>query len=102
MSVSDAQRLHPLSPGARAASPRNTCIVLCGTCASRMFHITHYIRRAPQARASEREGKQPDSMCILCHIDEDYMKSQAWRQKIIYPAHPEVTQSHQPFIHALD
>src|SRR6266487_35456 len=60
-SVSDAQRLRPLSPDARAAWPRKQFLVWCGTCASRMFHTTQEIRRAPQARASERDGNQTDS-----------------------------------------
>ena len=57
-SVSDAQRLRPLSPGASAAWPRKILSVLCGICAKRIFHTTHSIRRAPQARASGRDGKQ--------------------------------------------
>src|SRR5215471_6523384 len=32
----------------------------CGTGAKRLFHTTKYIRRAPQARASERDGKRTE------------------------------------------
>ncbi len=48
-SLSYSQRLRPLSPGARAASPRKRLSVFCGKCASRIFHKIHSIRRAPQA-----------------------------------------------------
>jgi len=57
-SVSDSQALRSLSPDARAASPRKRLSVWCGTCAKRMFHTTHSIRRAPQALASNRDGNQ--------------------------------------------
>src|SRR5258708_38314249 len=57
-SVSDSQSLRPLSPGARAASPRKKGTRCCGKCAKRIFHNTYYLRRAPQARASDRDGNQ--------------------------------------------
>src|SRR5713101_7142294 len=59
--MSDSQSLHPLSPDARAASPRKKWSRCCGKCASRIFHNTYSIRRAPQARASDRDGNQTAS-----------------------------------------
>ncbi len=52
LSVPGSQRLRPLSPGARAASPRKKCSMCCGKCASRIFHNTYYTgerRRREQA-----------------------------------------------------
>jgi len=60
-SMSDSWNLRPLSPGARAASPRKQCILFCGKCALRIFHKIKYSRRAPQARASNRDGNQTHS-----------------------------------------
>ena len=54
MSLSDALSLRLLSPDARAASPRKNLV--CGTGAWRLCHTLKYIRRAPQARASDRDG----------------------------------------------
>src|SRR5258707_14832305 len=53
-SESDSQRLHPLSPGVRAASPRKRSRSRCGTGASRLFHTTSSFSTAPQALHSTR------------------------------------------------
>src|SRR5260370_33939910 len=64
-SVSGSQSLRPLSPGARAASPRKKSSMCCGKCAKRIFHNTYYFRRAPQARANDRDGNQTRSQTLL-------------------------------------
>src|SRR5260370_5869295 len=60
-SLSDSQSLRPLSP-------RKQLSVLYGKCAKRIFHTTHYIRRAPQARASDRVGNQTYSCRLLYNV----------------------------------
>src|SRR5262249_45483182 len=52
--------LCPLSPGVCAVNPLAQWSKLWETCALRMFPTTYSIERAPQARASERDGKQTD------------------------------------------
>src|SRR5215469_5754112 len=48
----------------------NTCIVVCGTGAWRLFHTLQYNRRAPQAQASARDGKQAGSKDYSSKLEE--------------------------------
>ena len=88
-SESDSQRLHPLSPGVRAASPRKRRRRWCGTGASRLFHTTSSFRRAPQARASDRDGDQTASDrktlpydFVSRYIDSKAVCSVQWQEQV--------------------
>src|SRR5258708_25688892 len=88
-SESDSQRLHPLSPGVRAASPRKRRSRWCGTRASRLFPTTYSFRRAHQARASDRDGDQTASDrktlpygFVSRYIDSKAVCSVQWQEQV--------------------